>query len=158
MNITQAAQPETEKARAGEPMAGSALNEIEACSGVRAFRAFISPMSEVYQMISDCPKPSVAALHAWPSAAVWNWLWLATCGSPTLKQAGRAGDEAGRTARRGGHAAAAPADPGGDRQADDPHERTSTSADAYEQVGPARCRFQRRKAWPPSRAMVVPVM
>ena len=43
--------------------AGADLGEIEACPDARAFRAFIATMTEVYQLISDCPKPSVAALH-----------------------------------------------------------------------------------------------
>ena len=43
--------------------AGADLDEIEALPGARAFRGFIGRMTEVYQLISDCPKPSVAALH-----------------------------------------------------------------------------------------------
>ena len=43
--------------------AGADLSEIEALAGPRAFRAFIAGMTEVYQVIADCPKPSVAALH-----------------------------------------------------------------------------------------------
>ena len=43
--------------------AGADLGEIEALPDARAFRAFIARMTEVYQLISDCPKPSVAALH-----------------------------------------------------------------------------------------------
>jgi enoyl-CoA hydratase len=43
--------------------AGADLGEIEALPDARAFRRFIARMTEVYQLISDCPKPSVAALH-----------------------------------------------------------------------------------------------
>jgi enoyl-CoA hydratase len=43
--------------------AGADLSEIEALPDARAFRGFIARMNEVYQLISDCPKPSVAALH-----------------------------------------------------------------------------------------------
>lgn len=43
--------------------AGADLDEIEALPDARAFRGFIARMSEVYQLIADCPKPSVAALH-----------------------------------------------------------------------------------------------
>ena len=43
--------------------AGADLSEIEALPDARAFRGFIARMTEVYQLISDCPKPSVAALH-----------------------------------------------------------------------------------------------
>ncbi len=43
--------------------AGADLTEIEALPDARAFRGFIATMTEVYQLISDCPKPSVAALH-----------------------------------------------------------------------------------------------
>ncbi len=43
--------------------AGADLSEIEALPDARAFRGFIGRMTEVYQLISDCPKPSVAALH-----------------------------------------------------------------------------------------------
>ena len=43
--------------------AGADLTEIEALPDARAFRGFIARMAEVYQLISDCPKPSVAALH-----------------------------------------------------------------------------------------------
>lgn len=43
--------------------AGADLDEIEALPDARAFREFIARMTEVYQMIADCPKPSVAALH-----------------------------------------------------------------------------------------------
>ena len=43
--------------------AGADLDEIGALRDARAFRAFITRMTEVYQLISDCPKPSVAALH-----------------------------------------------------------------------------------------------
>jgi len=43
--------------------AGADLGEIEALPDPRAFRAFIARMTEVYQMIAECPKPSVAALH-----------------------------------------------------------------------------------------------
>ena len=43
--------------------AGADLSEIEALAGPRAFRAFIAGMTGVYQVIADCPKPSVAALH-----------------------------------------------------------------------------------------------
>jgi enoyl-CoA hydratase len=43
--------------------AGADLTEIEALPGARAFRAFIAGMTEVFQVIADCPKPSVAALH-----------------------------------------------------------------------------------------------
>ena len=43
--------------------AGADLSEIEALPDGRAFRGFIARMTEVYQLISDCPKPSVAALH-----------------------------------------------------------------------------------------------
>lgn len=43
--------------------AGADLDEIEALADARAFRGFIARMTEVYQLIADCPKPSVAALH-----------------------------------------------------------------------------------------------
>jgi enoyl-CoA hydratase len=43
--------------------AGADLGEIEVLRDARAFRGFIAWMTEVYQLISDCPKPSVAALH-----------------------------------------------------------------------------------------------
>ncbi len=43
--------------------AGADLGEIEALPDARAFRGFIATMTEVYQLIADCPKPSVAALH-----------------------------------------------------------------------------------------------
>jgi enoyl-CoA hydratase len=43
--------------------AGADLDEIEALPDARAFREFIARMTEVYQMIADGPKPSVAALH-----------------------------------------------------------------------------------------------
>ena len=43
--------------------AGADLTEIEALPDARAFRGFITRMTEVYQLIADCPKPSVAALH-----------------------------------------------------------------------------------------------
>ncbi len=43
--------------------AGADLTEIEALPDARAFRGFIARMTEVYQLIADCPKPSVAALH-----------------------------------------------------------------------------------------------
>ncbi len=43
--------------------AGANLDEIEALPDARAFRGFIATMTEVYQLIADCPKPSVAALH-----------------------------------------------------------------------------------------------
>jgi enoyl-CoA hydratase len=43
--------------------AGADLSEIEALPDARAFRGFITAMTEVYQLIADCPKPSVAALH-----------------------------------------------------------------------------------------------
>ena len=43
--------------------AGADLDEIEALPDARAFREFIARMTEVYQNIADCPKPSVAALH-----------------------------------------------------------------------------------------------
>jgi enoyl-CoA hydratase len=43
--------------------AGADLGEIEALSDARAFRGFIAAMTEVYQLIADCQKPSVAALH-----------------------------------------------------------------------------------------------
>jgi enoyl-CoA hydratase len=43
--------------------AGADLDEIEALPDARACREFIARMTEVYQMITDCPKPSVAALH-----------------------------------------------------------------------------------------------
>ncbi len=43
--------------------AGADLSEIEALPDARAFRGFIARMTEVYQLISDCQKPSVAALH-----------------------------------------------------------------------------------------------
>ena len=43
--------------------AGADLGEIEALPGARAFRGFIARMTEVYQLVADCPKPSVAALH-----------------------------------------------------------------------------------------------
>jgi enoyl-CoA hydratase len=43
--------------------AGADLGEIEALPDARAFRGFVARMTEVYQMITDCPKPSVAALH-----------------------------------------------------------------------------------------------
>jgi enoyl-CoA hydratase len=43
--------------------AGADLDEIEALPDARAFRGFIATMTGVYQMIADCPKPSVAALH-----------------------------------------------------------------------------------------------
>ena len=43
--------------------AGADLSEIEALAGPREFRAFIAGMTDVYQVITDCPKPSVAALH-----------------------------------------------------------------------------------------------
>ncbi len=43
--------------------AGADLTEIESLPNARAFRGFIARMTEVYQLISDCPKPSVAALH-----------------------------------------------------------------------------------------------
>lgn len=43
--------------------AGADLGEIEALGDARAFRAFIARMTEVYQLVSDSPKPSVAALH-----------------------------------------------------------------------------------------------
>jgi enoyl-CoA hydratase len=42
---------------------GADLGEIEALPDARAFRGFIAQMTEVYQLIADCPKPSVAALH-----------------------------------------------------------------------------------------------
>jgi 1,4-dihydroxy-2-naphthoyl-CoA synthase len=40
--------------------AGADLGEIEALPDARAFRGFVARMTEVYQMITDCPKPSVA--------------------------------------------------------------------------------------------------
>lgn len=43
--------------------AGADLSEIEALPDARAFRGFIARMTEVYQLISGCQKPSVAALH-----------------------------------------------------------------------------------------------
>jgi enoyl-CoA hydratase len=43
--------------------AGADLTEIEALPDALAFRGFIAAMAEVYQLIADCPKPSVAALH-----------------------------------------------------------------------------------------------
>ena len=43
--------------------AGADLSEIEALPDARAFRGYLARMTEVYQLISDCPKPSVAALH-----------------------------------------------------------------------------------------------
>jgi enoyl-CoA hydratase len=43
--------------------AGADLSEIEVLPDARAFRGFIARMTEVYQLIADCPKPSVAALH-----------------------------------------------------------------------------------------------
>jgi enoyl-CoA hydratase len=43
--------------------AGADLGEIEALPDSRAFRRFVARMTDVYQMITDCPKPSVAALH-----------------------------------------------------------------------------------------------
>jgi enoyl-CoA hydratase len=43
--------------------AGADLGEIEALPDARAFRGFIATMTEVYQLVADCPKPSVAALH-----------------------------------------------------------------------------------------------
>ena len=43
--------------------AGADLDEIEALTDARAFRAYVAAMTEAYQLIADCPKPSVAALH-----------------------------------------------------------------------------------------------
>jgi enoyl-CoA hydratase len=43
--------------------AGADIGEIEALPDARAFRGFVARMTDVYQMITDCPKPSVAALH-----------------------------------------------------------------------------------------------
>jgi enoyl-CoA hydratase len=43
--------------------AGADLGEIEALPDARAFRGFVARMTDVYQMITDCPKPSVAALQ-----------------------------------------------------------------------------------------------
>ena len=43
--------------------AGADLDEIGALPDAHAFRAFITRMTEVYQVIADCQKPSVAALH-----------------------------------------------------------------------------------------------
>ena len=43
--------------------AGADLDEIEALTDARAFRAYVAAMTGAYQLIADCPKPSVAALH-----------------------------------------------------------------------------------------------
>jgi len=43
--------------------AGADLDEIGALPDAHAFRAFITRMTEVYQVLADCQKPSVAALH-----------------------------------------------------------------------------------------------
>jgi enoyl-CoA hydratase len=43
--------------------AGADLGEIEALPDAPGFRRFVGRMTEVYQMIGDCPKPSVAAVH-----------------------------------------------------------------------------------------------
>jgi enoyl-CoA hydratase len=43
--------------------AGADLSEIEALPDASGFRGFVARMTEVYQMIGDCPKPSVAAVH-----------------------------------------------------------------------------------------------
>src|SRR5258707_11807137 len=43
--------------------AGADLGEIEALPDASGFRGFVARMTEVYRMIGDCPKPSVAAVH-----------------------------------------------------------------------------------------------
>jgi enoyl-CoA hydratase len=43
--------------------AGADLGEIEALPDASGFRRFVGRMTEVYRMIGECPKPSVAAVH-----------------------------------------------------------------------------------------------
>ena len=43
--------------------AGADLGEIGSLPDARGFRGFVGRMTEVYRLIEDCPKPSVAAVH-----------------------------------------------------------------------------------------------